>query len=1561
MSHIIRGTLIGTATCMVALTLAYAPVAATGAETAEEPADPVEIALGYLEANPGALGVTAADVDDLAVASSYRSSHNGVTHVNVNQRFDGLEVFGAYATVNVTDEGEVLFVGDSLVSGLRAAGPAEPDLDALEAVGAAADDLDLDEPRNVRVIRSSRGVAQETVLSGGNVSDAEIPARLGWQPADDGLRLAWQLVIDDSSDVHLWNATVDAATGVLLAAEDWTSEDSPAGLASALARPQSAGAATSGVAMSSPDPVDDGSSYRVFALPKESPNDGPRTLVTNPADATASPFGWHDTNGAEGPEFTITRGNNVHAYLDQDNNNSPDFGDTDGGPDLSFDFPADLTEHAQNYRDAAVTNLYYWNNLIHDVLYQYGFDEQSGNFQADNYERGGTAGDYVRAEAADGAGVNNANFSTPVETATSGGTPRMQMFLWPGNQFGAQNQLVVDGVGTFDAGWSRFGAAPGVTGTFGEFLDAGSGCTAADYADNPGGTWVAIVTGGNAGCQNIEKARQAGAAGASAVVMAAGSSLAILTGSQTTAVPDIAVASVTAADGTAIRNAIAAGPVTGTVRKHPDHPGIRDGDFESGIVIHEYGHGVSNRLTGGPSVNCLSGNEQAGEGWSDFFAITMLLDPAVDDPDVPRGMGPYALFQDSRQGAGIRPRPYTRDMSIQPFTYDSIKSGGWLDGTSLALPHGLGHGWAAVLWDVTWDLIDRHGFNPDVYAPWHTGGNNRALQYVIDGLKFQGCGPGLVAARDAIIAAADHLSDGEDTCTLWASFARRGLGYSAVQGTTNRNDNDEAFDTHPDCLEGFFGGVNDSPAVNVVKAGSNLPLVFSTGGDGGLDILVENSPYSRQVNCSTLRTEDPDSEFITPRPLPIPTVTTGNAGLSYDPDEDRYTYPWKTLGDWAGTCREVVVTRTDGVQHRAFFRFDVSPSHPVSGHVLDQNGRPVPNVTVTLEGAPVAPATTDADGFYSFSSVPSGTYDASATATGECYEAQTHELTVSRPTTFDFTLPQPPDGFGYVCGVESAVFEEAGTVLPITGSNQARTIDLPFPFTFYGFAHTKAHVCSNGYIEFVGPASTTCASGNAAIPTVSRPNGAVFGFWDFLSVDDAASIRAEVKGDAPNRRFVIEYRNVHFSGDTSRRIDFNIVLHEDGQIVTQHRNIANDARERGSSATFGIENHTGTIARRYSFNQAVLLAEPAVTSIRYVPPPPGPAFPVTGHVRDSANQPVANATVRIEGTPITPATTDADGSYTFPSVPEGTYDATALGGVCNGAQTKQLVVSGPTTLDFELPPLTEILLIPDSSNDRVMAFDATTGDLIDADYIPHDPAANLGTPQHIIPNLEGDGYLLSDQIRNVINAYGLDGTWQGVFAPAGGADTSILQNMRGIAVSPEGTVLATVASGGNAHAIAEFDASGNYIGNFIDNGAGGMQGPWYILFRDSDVLVSSVTSSAIHRFTLDGEPLGQFHGPIAFPQQMQELENGNILVSNFSSPSGVWELDADGNLIDIYSGVTSNRGVYELPNGNILTTNSSGVHEVDRADGLVDTKISGVSSHQITRVDLQHCDAPALP
>ena len=222
----------------------------------------------------------------------------------------------------------------------------------------------------------------------------------------------------------------------------------------AVGRPQiSKNFAPPAFVLQSPNPVNDGTSYRVVAWPSESLNDADRALVTNPADNTSSPFGWQDTDGVAGPEFTITRGNNVHAYMDQDSDNVPDFNSSpDAGPSLKFDFPLDPTEHAQTYRDAAVTNMFYGANILHDISYHYGFDEASGNFQSNNYGRGGTGGDYVRAEAADGNGTNNANFNPPVN---DGGTPREQMYLWPGTQFGLPDQVVVDGGATFAANYAR--------------------------------------------------------------------------------------------------------------------------------------------------------------------------------------------------------------------------------------------------------------------------------------------------------------------------------------------------------------------------------------------------------------------------------------------------------------------------------------------------------------------------------------------------------------------------------------------------------------------------------------------------------------------------------------------------------------------------------------------------------------------------------------------------------------------------------------------------------------------------------------------------------------------------------------------------------------------------------------------------------------------------------------------------------------------------------------------------------------------------------------------------
>ena len=126
-------------------------------------------------------------------------------------------------------------------------------------------------------------------------------------------------------------------------------------------------------------------SYNVFALPLESPNHGNRSLVSGTENLSASPFGWHDDDGSTGAEYTITRGNNVFAYEDQDDNNAPGYS-PDGG-DSDFDFPLDLNNDPSTNLDPVITNLFYMNNIMHDVWYQYGFDEVSGNFAKQLWKR----------------------------------------------------------------------------------------------------------------------------------------------------------------------------------------------------------------------------------------------------------------------------------------------------------------------------------------------------------------------------------------------------------------------------------------------------------------------------------------------------------------------------------------------------------------------------------------------------------------------------------------------------------------------------------------------------------------------------------------------------------------------------------------------------------------------------------------------------------------------------------------------------------------------------------------------------------------------------------------------------------------------------------------------------------------------------------------------------------------------------------------------------------------------------------------------------------------------
>ena len=110
---------------------------------------------------------------------------------------------------------------------------------------------------------------------------------------------------------------------------------------------------------------------------------------------------------------------------------------------------------------------------------------------------------------------------------------------------------------------------------------------------------------------------------------------------------------------------------------------------------------------------------------------------------------------------------------------------------------------------------------------------------------------------------------------------------------------------------GFFAPVANPPVLNEVKAGSGVPVKFSLSGNKGLDIFFPGYPMSQQINCS-------DNAPIN---VLEETETSGGSSLSYNAASDTYTYNWKTLKPWAGTCRVLVVKLADGTEHIAYFKF----------------------------------------------------------------------------------------------------------------------------------------------------------------------------------------------------------------------------------------------------------------------------------------------------------------------------------------------------------------------------------------------------------------------------------------------------------------------------------------------------------------------------------------------------------------------------------------------------------------------------------------------------------------
>jgi extracellular elastinolytic metalloproteinase len=644
-----------------------------------------QIARGFLRRHSDLFGLTSGDVRRLKLETE--DEDQGITFLHYRQTIGGVPVFQGQVQIVLGAAGEVLSVMEGMVipAGEGDPTPALSEKDALAEAfkysgRQAPDELEM---VTARATPGERAKYRNPLDSGFEdiMSDLRV-MRVG----DRGV-LAWHSYVE-AGPSEWYEICVDANTGALLFRYNLYAD-----------------AAQGTVAVRDPIAT-------------------PRTLesfVGNTTINTAA--GWMGTS-------TVTTGNNVEAYLDTDANNAPDPNNTSGlsnghasSSTQDFTFPFTLGVDPRTQRPAVVTNLFYFCNVMHDFVYALGFTESAGNFQTNNFGRGGVGNDSVRAEAQDGSGTNNANFATPPE----GSRPRMQQFIF----------------------------------------------------------------------------------------------------------------------------------TQGTTNLADDRDSSQDGD----VVLHEYGHGVSNRLVGGPTnTSCLGGTQAGamGEGWSDYWAITFYNDGRV---------GEYVVNNATR---GIRRAAYTVPADPVHDSYADLGVGGFE-------VHRDGEVWAATLWDLRTQL-----------------GAAIADRLVLEGMKFTPCSPSFLNARDGILQADQSINAGANKCAIWTVFARHGMGVSATgnNGTTHN----AATDVPADCggsnvvffdnFETSLGWVTNAGGTDTATTGRwerGNPEATNSSGPKQLGTTVSgvNDLVTGRLAGSAGGTNDVDGGTTSIRSPLIALPSTGTLTLSF--------------------------------------------------------------------------------------------------------------------------------------------------------------------------------------------------------------------------------------------------------------------------------------------------------------------------------------------------------------------------------------------------------------------------------------------------------------------------------------------------------------------------------------------------------------------------------------------------------------------------------------------------------------------------------------------------------
>jgi gliding motility-associated-like protein len=161
-----------------------------------------------------------------------------------------------------------------------------------------------------------------------------------------------------------------------------------------------------------------------------------------------------------------------------------------------------------------------------------------------------------------------------------------------------------------------------------------------------------------------------------------------------------------------------------------------------------------------------------------------------------------------------------------------------------------------------------------------------------------------------------------------------------------------------------------------------------------------------------------------------------------------------------------------------------------------------------------------------------------------------------------------------------------------------------FNFTFYGNSFNQFYVNSNGRVTF---GAGSISSVPTPIPTADTINNFIAPFWDDLVIDPSGNILYTTIGATPNRKCIIQFKNMGFYTNPVFMGTFSVILYETtNKIQIQYRLIVDNTspRPQGSTAAIGIENATGTAGVEYSFKETDVVSSGLAISFT----PSGPTY-----------------------------------------------------------------------------------------------------------------------------------------------------------------------------------------------------------------------------------------------------------------------------------------------------------------------------------------------------------------